>query len=77
MKGKMNGAGKINDRFRVLKSSRLKSIPNSWCVHLLASDPTGTGTNSCQRCFNQEVRGQKNVIHGWSRLREDFGANKM
>lgn len=59
MKGKMNGAGKINDRFTVLRSSRLRSIPNSWCVRLLASDPTGTEAETHGKGASIRTRGQK------------------
>lgn len=73
MKGKMNGAGKINDRFRVLWSSRLKSIPNSWCIHLLASDPIGMEAETHGKGASIRTGGQK-TCH--PRM-EDFGVNKM
>lgn len=59
MKGKMNGAGKINERFTVPRSSRLKSIPNSWCGHLLASDPTGTEAETHGKGAPIRTGGQK------------------
>lgn len=68
----MKGKGKINDRFTVLRSSRLKSIPNSCCVHLQASDPTGTeaephGKGASMGCCHPRME----------QVREDFGVNKM